>query len=186
MSRYRAAHPVVQRSEANARLVAMVVLLAAGVVIVDQATKALATATLSESSARPFLGDIITLQLVYNPGAAFSFASGMTWVFTIIAVVVVAVVIRLARQINSVWWAVMLGLLLGGAAGNLIDRLVREPGFGRGHVVDFLNYGGWFIGNVADIAIVLAAGGIAVLAVLGLEIDGTRARGSTSGGAGHG
>ena len=178
MSRHRAAGPAVRRRRegpANTRLVVLVFLLAAAVVVVDQVTKVIATATLSEDVARPFLGDFITLQLVFNPGAAFSFASGMTWIFTVVAAVVVTVVVRMSHRIDSGWWAVMLGLLLGGATGNLIDRLVREPGFGRGHVVDFLNYGGWFNGNLADIAIVAAAVGIAVLALVGLELDGTRA-----------
>lgn len=183
MSRHRAVGPAVRRREpANTRLVALVLLLALAVVVVDQVTKAIATATLSEDVARPFIGNLITLQLVFNPGAAFSFASGMTWVFTIVAVVVVAVVIRLSHRIGSIWWAVLLGLLLGGATGNLLDRLFRAPGFGRGHVVDFLNYNGWFIGNLADIAIVAAALGIAVLALVGLEVDGTRAGGERADG----
>lgn len=164
-----------RRDPVNKRLVALVFLLAIAVVTADQVTKAIAIETLAEDTARPFIGDLITLQLVFNPGAAFSFASGMTWVFTVVAVVVVTVVVRLSRQIGSLSWSVMLGLLLGGATGNLLDRLFRAPGFGRGHVVDFLNYGGWFIGNLADIAIVAAAVGIAVLALIGLEIDGTRA-----------
>ncbi len=160
----------------NTRLVALVFLLAIVVVVIDQVTKVIATTTLSETEARPLVGDFLTLQLVYNPGAAFFlFASG--------ADLGVhprrdrrgpIVVIRLSHRIDSLWWAV-LGLLLGGATGNLIDRLFRQPGFGRGHVVDFLNYGGWFIGNLADVAIVSAAVGIAVLAMVGLEVDGTRA-----------
>ena len=68
-------------------------------------------------------------------------------------------------------WAVALGLVLGGAVGNLIDRLLREPGFLRGHVIDFIDYGGYFVGNVADIAIVLAAAGIIILSLGGWEID---------------
>jgi signal peptidase II len=178
MSRHRAAGPARRRRRegpVNTRLVALVFLLALVVVVIDQVTKVIATSTLSETEARPLIGDFITLQLVFNPGAAFSFASGMTWVFTIVAIVVVTVVIRLSHRIDSLWWAVLLGLLLGGATGNLIDRLLRQPGFGRGHVVDFLNYGGWFIGNLADVAIVVAAVGIAVLAMVGLEVDGTRA-----------
>ncbi|MGM0384494.1 MAG: signal peptidase II [Actinomycetota bacterium] len=178
MSRHRAAGPARRRARegpVNTRLVALVFLLALFVVVIDQVTKVIATTALSETEPRPLIGDLITLQLVFNPGAAFSFASGMTWVFTVVAIVVVTVVIRLSRRIDSLWWAVLLGLLLGGATGNLIDRLFRQPGFGRGHVVDFLNYGGWFIGNLADVAIVVAAVGIAVLALVGLEVDGTRA-----------
>lgn len=178
MSRHRAEGPARRRSEPqpiNTRYVVLVFALAFAVLVLDQVTKVLATRLLSQDDPVPLIGDIITLQLVFNPGAAFSFASGMTWIFTIIALGVVVVVVRIARTIGSGWWAVMLGLLLGGAAGNLMDRLFRDPGFGRGHVVDFINYSGFFIGNLADIAIVGAAVGIAVLAVLGLETDGSRA-----------
>jgi signal peptidase II len=87
---------------------------------------------------------------------------------------VLVVVIRVSRRLGSSGWAWALGLLLGGALGNLTDRVVRDPGFGRGHVVDFLNYNGWFIGNVADIAIVGAAVGIGVLALRGVGVDGKR------------
>ena len=93
---------------------------------------------------------------------------------TIIAVVVLVIVIRVSRRLGSSGWAWALGLLLGGALGNLTDRLVRDPGLGRGHVVDFLNYNGWFIGNIADIAIVTAAILIGLLAITGRGVDGTR------------
>jgi 23S rRNA pseudouridine1911/1915/1917 synthase len=84
------------------------------------------------------------------------------------------VVVRSARRLGSVGWAVTLGLLLGGALGNLTDRLLRSPGFGRGHVVDFIDYAGLFIGNVADVAIVVAALAVAVQAVRGIGLDGRR------------
>ena len=74
------------------------------------------------------------------------------------------------------WWYVVLGLLVGGAAGNLVDRLIQPPAFGQGHVVDFINYNNWFIGNVADIAIVLAVVGVVVLTFLGVPLDGTAKR----------
>lgn len=162
------------RRTVNSGLLALLFAVAIVVLVVDQVTKILAVEHLSETRAQPLLGDFISLQLTYNPGAALSFASGSTWIFTIIAIVVVIVVVRIASRIGSRWWAVCLGLLLGGAIGNLIDRLFREPGFAVGHVVDFINYNGWFIGNIADIAIVLAAVGIAVLALLDISTDGTR------------
>lgn len=183
MSRHRAPGPATRRdpvAPVNTRYLVLLFALAFAVLLLDQVSKALATRYLSTTSSIPLLGDVITLQLVYNPGAAFSFASGMTWVFTVIALVVVVVVIRISRTIGSGWWAVLLGLLLGGAMGNLMDRLFRDPAFGRGHVVDFINYGDLFIGNLADIAIVGAAIGIAVLAVVGIETDGTRATASRS------
>ena len=98
----------------------------------------------------------------------------MTWVLTIVAAVVIVVVVRASRRIGSWAWAVALGLLLGGALGNLVDRLVREPGLARGEVVDFIAYADWFVGNVADIAIVSAAVLVVILAALGVHIDGTR------------
>lgn len=174
MGRHAAAKTDVRRTPVNKRLVTVIVLFALVVLVIDQVTKFLAIEALSDGSKIPLIGSWLSLQLTYNSGAAFSFASGATWIFTILATVVIVVVVRIARRIGSVWWAVCLGLLLGGAAGNLIDRLFREPSFGQGHVVDFLNYGDYFIGNVADIAIVVAAIGVAVLAVVGLEIDGSR------------
>jgi signal peptidase II len=111
---------------------------------------------------------------VFNPGAAFSVATGSSWIFTIVSVVVAVVTVRVSRRLRSRGWALALGALMGGNLGNLTDRLFRDPGFARGHVVDFLNYNGWFVGNVADIAIVAAAIGIALLALLGIGIDGSR------------
>ncbi|QDB78868.1 signal peptidase II [Georgenia wutianyii] len=154
--------------------IALLVALAVGIAVADQVTKYLAEANLTQGVIVPLVGDLLGLQLIYNPGAAFSIATGMTWVFTVISIGVVIVVVRVARRLRSTAWAVALGLLLGGAIGNLYDRLLREPGFARGHVVDFINYNGWFVGNVADIAIVAAAVLIAILALLGLEVDGTR------------
>ncbi|HLV02977.1 MAG TPA: signal peptidase II [Actinomycetaceae bacterium] len=156
------------------RRIVLLLWLAAGIAVVDQVTKYLAEARLTPGVVNPLLGDLLGLQLIYNPGAAFSLATGMTWIFTVITVAVVVYVLRVARRLYSTPWAVALGLLLGGALGNLYDRLLREPGFGRGHVVDFINYNGWFVGNVADIAIVAAAVLIAVLALRGVEVDGTR------------
>src|SRR5690625_2565255 len=156
------------------RRIVLLLWLAAGIAVVDQVTKYLAEARLTPGVVNPLLGDLLGLQLIYNPGAAFSLATGMTWIFTVITVAVVVYVLRVARRLYSTPWAVALGLLLGGALRNLYDRLLREPGFGRGHVVDFINYNGWFVGNVADIAIVAAAVLIALLALLGREVDGTR------------
>ncbi|HZK06356.1 MAG TPA: signal peptidase II [Actinomycetaceae bacterium] len=156
------------------RLVAILFAIAVLIVTVDQLTKQWAINSLSESEARPFIGDLITFQLTFNPGAAFGLASGTTWIFTVIAVIVAIIVIRVASRIRSVPWAVFLGLVLGGAIGNLIDRLFRDPGFPEGHVVDFINYANHFIGNVADIAIVTASIGIALLAIIGVDVDGTR------------
>ena len=122
----------------------------------------------------PLLGTLVQLRIIRNPGAAFSIATGLTWVLTGVAVVVVVVVVRSVRRLGSRGWAVALGLLLGGALGNLTDRLLREPGVGRGHVVDFIDYHGLLVGNVADIAIVAAAVLVGLLGLRGMGLDGVR------------
>jgi signal peptidase II len=166
--------PVAIDPRARRRLLAVVVGLTVAVLVADQLTKVAALRSLDEQTRVPLVGDLLGLRLVFNPGAALSIATGMTWVLTLVAVVVVVVVARAARRIGSRGWAVALGLLLGGALGNLVDRLFRDPGVGRGEVVDFIAYGDLFVGNVADIAIVGAAGLIMLLAVRGISLDGTR------------
>lgn len=161
---------------ARRRLLAVFALVAAGAYALDQITKALAVARLGSGRTVPLLGDLLQLQLTRNPGAAFSIATGMTWLLTLVAIVVVVVVVRTARRLGSLPWAVALGLLLGGAVGNLTDRLLRAPGLGRGHVVDFLAYGNLFIGNGADVAVVAAALLIVLLGLRGRSLDGTRAQ----------
>ena len=159
------------------RLLALVVALALTVVVVDQVTKAWALRTLTEGDRIPVLGDLLGLQLVFNPGAALSIATGMTWVLTLVALAVVVVVVRMSRRLGSPLWALTLGLLLGGAVGNLVDRFARPPAPGRGHVIDFIAYGNVFVGNVADIAIVVAAGLVIIQTLRGVGLDGTRATG---------
>ncbi|KLN33599.1 signal peptidase [Cellulosimicrobium funkei] len=156
-------------------LVVWTVVFAALVLVLDQLTKwwAESSLTLGDDTI-PLLGSLLGLRLIYNPGAALSIATGMTWLLTIVVVAVVVVIVRMVSRIGSRAWAVALGLLLGGALGNLVDRFFREPGFARGHVVDFIAYANWFVGNVADIAIVAAAVMIAVLSVLGIGLDGSR------------
>lgn len=171
----RSSEPAGARPLRPSRWIVVLWCLALGVVVVDQLTKAWAVAALTGSGRIDLLGRWLGLVLVRNPGAAFSFATGQTWVFTAVAVVVTVIVLRVSRRLGSMWWAATLGLVLGGAVGNLIDRLARDPGIFRGHVVDFIDYGGLFVGNVADIAIVGAAAAIMALSAAGFEIDGTRA-----------
>ncbi len=142
--------------------------------LADQATKAWALANLDSGSPVNVVGEFIRLNLIRNAGAAFSIGNGATWVLTLIAFGVLVFIIRTARRLGSRGWAVALGLLLGGSLGNLTDRMTREPGPGRGHVVDFIDYFGLFIGNVADIAIVGAAVAIGLLALRGVGVDGRR------------
>jgi len=120
------------------------------------------------------VGSLLQLHLTNNPGAAFSIATNATWLLTIIAAVVIVATIFFARRLRSKPWACALGLLIGGALGNLTDRFVRAPGGGRGHVVDFLELPHWPIFNVADCCVVTAACLIALLAFLGIGIDGRR------------
>ncbi len=154
--------------------------LAVAVLALDLGSKLLVVATLSERVPVRLLGGALYLTEARNTGAAFSFAEGATVVFTLIAAVVVVVIVRASRRLFSTGWAVALGLVLGGAVGNLVDRVFRDPGFLRGGVVDFLSLFApdgsvWPIFNVADSAIV--CGGVlgAVLAFRGFEFDGSRA-----------
>ncbi|WP_407318186.1 signal peptidase II [Isoptericola halotolerans] len=156
------------------RLGAWALALAALVLAVDQLTKWWALSALAEGERVPLIGDLLGLTLVFNDGAALSIGSGYTGILTIVVVAVVVVILRAVRRLGSVAWAVALGLLLGGAVGNLLDRLFRDPAFARGHVVDMIAYADFFVGNVADIAIVVAAGLIVVLSFRGIALDGTR------------
>ena len=138
-------------------LVWVVLAVAALALALDLWSKAWALSALSGGEPRPLIGHFIQLQLIHNPGAAFSLGAGSTWIFTVLATVILVAILWYSTKVTEPLLAVLLGLLAGGAAGNLWDRLTRPPGFGRGHVVDFINYDDWFIGNVADIWIVLAA-----------------------------
>jgi len=146
--------------------------LALVVLVIDQGTKVWALNSLTPGEKVDLIGSFISLNLIRNPGAAFSIGDGATWILTIVSLAILGWVLVAARKVGTMAWAVALGLLLGGAVGNLGDRFFREPGPGRGHVVDFIDYFGWFIGNVADIAIVVGAGIIMVLAYRGTPVSG--------------
>lgn len=158
----------------RARLVRLVVAITLVVLAVDQLTKWRALARLVPGERIDLLGSLLGLELVFNPGAALSIADGMTWVLTVIAAIVVVVVARASRRLGSRLWTVAFGLLLGGALGNLVDRFFRPPAPARGQVVDFIAYGNWFVGNVADIAIVVAAVLVVLQTLRGVRLDGTR------------
>jgi signal peptidase II len=164
------------------RLPLLLAVVAAGVVTLDQVTKYLAVRHLTPDVPVTLIDGWLQLRLIRNSGAAFSLGTGMTWLLTIIATVVSVVIVRVARRLGSVAWAVALGLMLGGALGNLTDRLLRAPGFGRGHVVDFIEYlkfpfMDFPVFNVADSCVVSAAVLIAVLGVVGVGVDGRRIQG---------
>lgn len=152
--------------------------IAALVLIADILTKTIAVAELAGREPVPILGGLIYLQLLRNPGAAFSLATGYTWILSIIAIGVVVIIARVARRLRSTGWAVALGLVLGGALGNLMDRLFRAPGPLQGHVVDMVspfapNGEAFAVFNLADSAI--SCGGIllVLLALLGRDLDGS-------------
>lgn len=140
----------------------------------DLLTKTIVVAELTPGDPVPIIGDFARLSLVRNAGAAFSMATGMTWLLTLVALAVVIAVIRIGRTLRSLWWAIGLGMVLGGALGNLVDRFFRAPGPLQGHVVDFIAIGWWPVFNLADSSIVCGAILLVVLTVFGFEPDGTR------------
>lgn len=154
-----------------------VLVLAADIVI-----KVVSVAQLEGREPVAILGGLVYLQLLRNPGAAFSLATGYTWILSIIAIGVVVVIIRVSRRLRSTGWAVALGLVLGGALGNLTDRIFRAPGPLQGHVVDMVSVfapdGRAFpVFNLADSSIVCGGALLVLLALLGRELDGTRTSG---------
>jgi signal peptidase II len=140
---------------------------------VDLLSKQLAVSRLADGDV-PVLGDWFVLHLTFNPGAAFSLGTDFTVALSCLAVAAVCVVLVVARRVGSRTWALALGLLLGGVAGNLTDRLFREPGPMRGHVVDLFMLPHWPVFNVADICINVAAGLIILHTFRGIALDGTR------------
>jgi len=150
-------------------------LVALAVVVVDQITKQWALEALVPYEKHQVLGDFLSIQLVFNSGAAFSLGDGYTWIMTIIALVVTVGIVYYARRAQTTAAVWLFGIGLGGAIGNLIDRLFRDPSFGQGHVVDMINYNGWFVGNVADIAIVGAAIAVLIMSFMHKPILAPRA-----------
>lgn len=154
---------------------AALALVALAVYGFDQLTKYLITENLRVGDQVSVLGEILQFHFVKNSGAAFSLASGSTWFFSIVASGVVVFIIWYARRIRSMGWAILFGMLLGGTLGNLTDRLFREPSFGLGHVVDFVQVWGFpAIFNVADSFIVASMGLFIILTIRGIGLDGKR------------
>jgi signal peptidase II len=140
----------------------------------DLGSKIWAVEHLTGRGPQPLIGDLLQLHLTRNPGAAFSTGTEFTVVLSTLAMVAVLVVLYVGRRVASTGWAVALGLLLAGVAGNFTDRLFRAPGPFRGHVVDFLQLPHWPIFNVADMCIDTAVALIVLQAVRGIGIDGHR------------
>jgi signal peptidase II len=156
------------------RRVGLLVGVAAAIYALDVISKAVVVATLSHHPPVRLLGGFLTLLVLRNSGAAFSVGTSLTVVFTLIAVGVIVFILRTSRRLRSLPWALTLGLLLGGATGNLTDRLLRAPGIFRGEVVDWIQIPHWPVFNVADSAIVCGGVLAVLLAARGIRLDGTR------------
>lgn len=156
--------------------------IALAVVVLDQTVKQIVVTNMVEGQIIPVFGDVLRWHFVRNPGAAFSMVANSTWLLTLLAVgITVAIVINI-RRIASWQWACVFGAVLGGAVGNLIDRLFREPSFGNGHVIDFISTP-WMmpaIYNIADIAISIGMAALVLLVLLDVGFDGKRHRDSDS------
>ncbi|WP_308128281.1 signal peptidase II [Frankia sp. CiP3] len=155
---------------------AVATLVGAGLVVVttDAITKIVAVAHMSDRAPIDLIPGVLDLRLTRNPGAAFSLAGGATVLFSLVAVAVVVVIVRTARTLKSTPWAVVLGLLLGGALGNLSDRVFRAPAPLRGHVVDWIHLHHWPVFNIADSAIVIGGILAVILGARGVGVDGQR------------
>lgn len=158
---------------AGKRRIPMLLGVAVGAFALDLISKLVVVAYLEGQDGIELIGEWLQLEVVRNPGAAFGFGETLTVVLTAIAVVVIAVIFRLARKLYSTPWAIALGLLLGGAFGNLTDRLFRSPGVFRGEVVDFIAPQHFAVFNLADSAIVCGGILIVLLSFRGLDPDGT-------------
>ena len=172
------AEPVTEASTAGEpdapaprRQLRLLLSVAAVVLALDIVTKVIAVKMLIPGQPVPIIGDTVTWTLVRNSGAAFSMATGYTWMLTVIATGVVVGIFWMGRRLVSPWWAIGLGMILGGAMGNLVDRFFRSPGPLQGHVVDFLSIGWWPVFNVADPSVVGGAILLVTLSAMGFDFD---------------
>jgi signal peptidase II len=169
-----AAQPAANRPAAqNRRRIGVLLAVAVLVLAIDIVSKTLVVAHLANRQIH-LLGGFLTLRESRNPGAAFSLGTSLTLMYSAIALAVIVVILRTSRRIRSLPWAITLGLLLGGATGNLMDRIFRSPGLFRGWVVDWIQVPHWPVFNLADSAIV--CGGIlaVLLSARGVRLDGRR------------
>jgi signal peptidase II len=167
--------PPVTGAAVSIRALIALALVAVVAYSLDQVSKFLIVGNLTEGQQVKAIGELLQFHFVRNSGAAFSLASGSTWIFSIAASAVTIFILGFARRIRSVGWAVLFGMLLGGTTGNLTDRLFREPGFGVGHVIDFIQVQGFpAIFNIADSFIVASMGLFIILTIRGVGLDGRR------------
>ncbi|MET7766507.1 signal peptidase II [Streptomyces sp. NPDC005336] len=155
------------------RRVGVLLAVAAFAYLLDLVSKLAVVAELEHHAPVEVIGTWLQFEVIRNRGAAFGFGEAMTIVFTVIAVGVIVVIARLARKLYSLPWAIALGLLLGGAFGNLTDRIFRAPGDLQGAVVDFIAPAHFAVFNLADSAIVCGGFLIVILSFRGLDPDGT-------------
>jgi lipoprotein signal peptidase len=177
--------PPGEGGEDRPRRVAIVVAVACAVYVADVISKVAVVATLSHRSPVRLLGGLVRLRVLRNSGAAFSIGTSMTIVFTIIAVGVIIFIVRNARRLRSLPWAIAAGMVLGGATGNLTDRVLRSPGAFTGNVVDWIQLPHWPVFNVADSSIVCGGLLAVLLAARGIHPAGT-GEGQRVPGGGHG
>lgn len=156
-----------EQGRPRVKRVAVFVCVAAAVILFDQLTKWAAVSMLSDGRRVPVLGPILSLRLLYNPGASLGMGANMTWLISLFAVVACVVLFVLAIMTESMLWTVSFAMAFGGAFGNLFDRVAYANGFLNGKVIDFIDYG-WSVGNVADIALMAAA-----LMICGLVVCST-------------
>ncbi len=153
---------------------ALFIAVAILMVAIDQVAKVLAVRHLTGEPDKQVVGDLLQLHLTYNPGAAFSLGTRFTVVISALAVVATGVVLWISLRAVSKVWAIALGLLLAGIDGNLVDRILREPGPFKGHVVDFLMLPNWPVFNVADICINVGVVLILIQVLRGISLAGTK------------
>ena len=165
--------PVAAQAPSRPRLL-LLLCIAAVLLTADVVSKLIVVAKLSDRRPLSLIPSVLDLELTRNPGAAFGFAAGATVIFTLVAAGVVVFIVRAARKLGSVGWAWALGLLLGGALGNLGDRVFRAPGPLRGHVVDWIHLHHWPIFNIADSGVVVGGLLAVLLSMRGIHLDGTR------------
>ncbi|MYT70540.1 MULTISPECIES: signal peptidase II [unclassified Streptomyces] len=161
-----------ERPKGRRRLVVLLAVAALAYAL-DLVSKLIVVAKLEHQDSIHVLGDWLQLEVIRNPGAAWGVGEAFTIVFTVIAAAVIVVIVRLAKKLYSTPWAIALGLLLGGALGNLTDRIFRAPGVFEGAVVDFIAPKHYPVFNLADSAIVCGGILIVLLSFRGIDPDGT-------------
>ena len=153
-------------------------ILSAVLIIADQLVKLWIVNSFSLHDGMGFINGLVSILYVRNTGAAWGMFEGKMFFFYAITAVAVATLLYLMfkEKGKSKLLLTAYAFILAGAVGNLIDRLLRSPGFGRGHVVDFIDYNGAFVGNVADIAIVIAGVAVVWLTTVGRNLDGSQSK----------